>query len=162
VLEGGRFALHNELGLPHGRGVPEGAVLDLVISAQSGTIIGVALPEPSQLKESAEVAVASVASRRYIAVHRVIAHTALDGPPPRYREKGQIFGRAVGGTEVFAYHNGRRVDIQSVERGKFGMSLFAGTYSLVLQRRRGHPCRVHKTVVVRDLEVEHVTLRCGK
>ena len=161
VMEGGKFVLHNELALPRGQGVPEGPVLDLVISAYSGAIIGTALPEPSQIR-AIRKSPASIAANRDVAVRRIAAHVALDGPPPRSNEKGQISGRASTGIEVIAYRNGKKADVERLEHGRFSMILFAGTYSLVLEKRRRDSCRAHKIVVVKDLARVHVALTCSK
>jgi hypothetical protein len=93
VIMQGSFTLHDALVPPGDHQEPVGSVLDLVIDAHTGQVVGRALPTPEQQQEQEAVSIAGAASAKgFIAVHKVrgvIAGTLYaSGGPPRRVGKG--------------------------------------------------------------------------
>jgi hypothetical protein len=156
VVMQGSFTLTN-VPLPRGVSGATGSVLDLIIATSNGEVLGRALPEAEQQEETAGVPLASVASRRTIAVHRVTAVAAKGSPPPGIARR--IVGRFDGPGEVVVFRGKTVIGRAVPKHGRFVIPIREGTYGIAGRLPSGRYCQGKKVIVPPDHQVS-VTLGC--
>jgi hypothetical protein len=157
VVMQGHFAL-NDAHVPPGDGIPTGSVLDLVIDAHTGAVIGRALPTPEQQQQNEALPLTGVAARSFIAVHSVTGRIAgrlyVSGGPARAGSgphPGDHFA-------VIVTRGSRTVAKTTTTRqGTFSIHIRPGRYGIVGQIGGCKRTRV----VVRVGKTARATLYCS-
>ncbi len=153
VVMEGHFTLWNA-SVPPGDPAPVGSMLDLVLDAHTGAVIGQALPIPSQQTAvtPSGVPVASVASRATITVHTVTGTITgrlfiTGGPPPGTARGAEGWGiRISRGSLVTA-------KATTGKGGRFTVHVAAGSYVVAGYLPQGKPCAGQS---------RHVVVRAGR
>ena len=159
VVMQGNFRL-TDVSVPHGDGgAAGGSVLDLIIAASSGEVLGQALPEPEEEEEAAALRLSSVAAPPTIALHRVTAVVANGAPPPAITFASAIVGRFRGPGEVVVFRGKAVIGRTKPKHGRFVIPIGEGSLAIAGRLPSGRYCTGKKVIVPPDHRVS-VTLSC--
>jgi hypothetical protein len=154
VVMHGHFTL-NDAHVPRGVQAPGGPVLDLIIDAHTGFVIGRALPDPSL--QQTGLALARVASSTPLVNGVIAGRLSLGGGPPFLRHRrvasDHIAVVATRGSQVVARTTTRRA-------GVFSIRISPGIYQIAAKLPSGQRCAA-VSVVVRPRKTSHTGIVCN-